>query len=563
MDWAVLWALLGVLSAVAQSEPRQRQAAVGGSVVFDAPVLEEGSLKYGADGTIAAVFDGKLRTDYVERLRGRVTWDSHTGFFQIEQLNTQDTGVYTVDNKMEQKSVTVFNLHVYRRVSQPRVRVTDKGNLPDRPCTVQCSVQNGKEVTLSWQREGETLLNTSSPDLDAPLTLPLDIRELMHTYYCVSSNPVSTERRTMESDEYCAVTQQLEGQEGQAVSFSVPVLQEGSLRYGGLGLVAEVSGGRSELDYEERFRQRLSWDSQTGFFQVTNLNKQDAGVYTVDIKDGGAVKFHLTVSSPPTKPLGLILGMSVVMVLLVAALAFIIWYRRMKRRPVDVTVTRGDTFTFPFSVMEEGSLAHPKHRVIARVTQANCTTVSGFKDRVSWDGMCGVFRIADMQAEDAGIFKVKDQKRKMVRLNLKVRDPSPSRKQAAGTGETVELPVGGSYSFPISVLREGTLSRASYGPLIEVSEGKSITVHLRGVETKVTWSHETGEFAVSPSSSKGYGEYTVEDKKGQGSSYTVHLTERDPRDSRVDQKGHDSTELDNQLPASGEGVLEMTNILKQ
>ncbi|XP_069047452.1 neural cell adhesion molecule 1-like isoform X2 [Lepisosteus oculatus] len=187
-------------SQSSQSENRQLTRAVGQSVTFQSPVTQQGYLKYGeSKTTLASVSSGGAFTVLVSGYAKRVTWDNVTGFFTITALISQDTGVYTVERKGEQPTVE-FRLTVYDRVSRPQV---SRVSQVSESCSLLCSVSNGREVTLSWQREGETLTNTSNPDLNTPLTLPLETEGLSHSYSCVASNPVSTETLPVRPEEHC------------------------------------------------------------------------------------------------------------------------------------------------------------------------------------------------------------------------------------------------------------------------------------------------------------------------------------------------------------------------
>ncbi|KAG7458537.1 hypothetical protein MATL_G00221470 [Megalops atlanticus] len=117
--------------------------------------------------TAAIVVKGISDTELKDQFKGRLQWNSETGLFTITHLRAEDSGEYKVDSKDEQKKLTTFQLEVYERVSTPTVTVTSVRRLN---CSVLCSVENGREVTLSWQREGETLSNTRSPDLNTPLS---------------------------------------------------------------------------------------------------------------------------------------------------------------------------------------------------------------------------------------------------------------------------------------------------------------------------------------------------------------------------------------------------------
>ncbi|XP_069046915.1 SLAM family member 5-like isoform X2 [Lepisosteus oculatus] len=191
----VAW-ISGMDPSSAQSEGKQLVRAVGQSVTFEVVVLQRGFFNHGSDG-MAAVIDGKGSTDFVERFKGRVSWDSQTGLFKITDLNTQDSGNYNIQNNDGQKTITVnFHLEVYNRVSKPQVSTVSQVS---ESCSLLCSVSNGREVTLSWQRDRTILDHTSNPDLNTPLTLPLETEGLSHSYSCVASNPVSNETVSLQN----------------------------------------------------------------------------------------------------------------------------------------------------------------------------------------------------------------------------------------------------------------------------------------------------------------------------------------------------------------------------
>ncbi|KAI1887605.1 hypothetical protein AGOR_G00192040 [Albula goreensis] len=134
---------------------------------------------------------------------------------ELSNLNPDDSGVYQIQIIDEGLS-KIFHLTVYSHVSRPQIRLLNHS--PDHflqppasvyelqsnsSCSVLCSVENGREVTLSWQREGEILNHTSSPDLTTNLSLPLEIEENSTPYSCVAANPVSNETALLNT-ELCA-----------------------------------------------------------------------------------------------------------------------------------------------------------------------------------------------------------------------------------------------------------------------------------------------------------------------------------------------------------------------
>ncbi|KAI1887930.1 hypothetical protein AGOR_G00195560 [Albula goreensis] len=190
---SLLW-VSGVYGSSAEPE-KVLKCSVGGKIIFQAAVKNKGVLTRVQDKKQIAKVKNKTFTG-----SGRVQWDSSTGFFSITGLKVEDSGAYRVQDTDGQSKE--YQLTVYNPVSTPQVCSRNKMK---PTCSVLCSVENGREVTLSWQREGETLNSTSSPDLNTPLSLPLEIEENSAPYSCVAVNPVSEERTNLNTSEICRV----------------------------------------------------------------------------------------------------------------------------------------------------------------------------------------------------------------------------------------------------------------------------------------------------------------------------------------------------------------------
>ncbi|XP_036373250.1 SLAM family member 5-like isoform X1 [Megalops cyprinoides] len=194
----VLWGF-GVYMPSAQAESKKLNGIVGETVSFPAAVKQQGF--FTTNGTqIAKVMSSKMHKLSMI-LHGRLQWDSSTGLFSITGLKMEDSGEYIVQSDGE-KVETIYQLTVYNPVSTPQVSSRNKMK---PTCSVLCSVENGREVTLSWQREGKTVNQTSSPDLNTNLSLPLEIEEYSSTYSCVAANPVSEKRSFCSISELCRV----------------------------------------------------------------------------------------------------------------------------------------------------------------------------------------------------------------------------------------------------------------------------------------------------------------------------------------------------------------------
>ncbi|KAI4874014.1 hypothetical protein NFI96_006748 [Prochilodus magdalenae] len=74
-------------------------------------------------------------------------------------------------------------------------------------CSPLCSVENGKDVNLSWYEGEERISSITSTDSSERLYLPLNITHLnCPTYTCVAANPVSNQTNQLSITELCPNT---------------------------------------------------------------------------------------------------------------------------------------------------------------------------------------------------------------------------------------------------------------------------------------------------------------------------------------------------------------------
>ncbi|CAB1328200.1 unnamed protein product, partial [Coregonus sp. 'balchen'] len=140
-----------------QSVTQQVKGIVGQSLTFPERVFKTGYLRYGED-TNAFVLNGQSQTDPEERFKNRLHWDNVTGLFRLSDVQIEDAGVTECDNSS---------------------------------CSVVCSVDNEKEVTLTLYLGEEKLNQTSSRDLTTNLRLEVEGKDYNSAYSCVAANPVS------------------------------------------------------------------------------------------------------------------------------------------------------------------------------------------------------------------------------------------------------------------------------------------------------------------------------------------------------------------------------------
>ncbi|XP_030643689.1 hepatocyte cell adhesion molecule-like [Chanos chanos] len=164
----------------------------------------------GPDTIIAQsqVVRGEIITDYSDRFRDRLQLDRQTGSLTIRNISTTDSGVYRVQIISGKLSEKTFSVTVYATVPAPHIRVklqsrqTAAVSGSSGPkCSVECSVENGRDVTLSWYKGKEILNQTSSPDLSTTLSLPLKIEDQDNNIYsCVAANPVSQQTARLKKE---------------------------------------------------------------------------------------------------------------------------------------------------------------------------------------------------------------------------------------------------------------------------------------------------------------------------------------------------------------------------
>ncbi|XP_036439313.1 Fc receptor-like protein 5 [Colossoma macropomum] len=149
------------------------------------------------------VIRGEIITDsYSERFRDRLQLDRNSGSLTITNINREDSGVYMLQISCESVSAWSFSVNVYAPVSKPIIKIKlEKCSVSRRDLYfLLCSVENGKDVSLSWYEEKERISSISSSDSSERLYLPLNVTNPNNsTYTCVAANPVSNQTTQLNS----------------------------------------------------------------------------------------------------------------------------------------------------------------------------------------------------------------------------------------------------------------------------------------------------------------------------------------------------------------------------
>ncbi|KAG7458483.1 hypothetical protein MATL_G00220680 [Megalops atlanticus] len=283
----------------------------------------------------------------------------------------------------QRASVNLTDDHCSVAVSQLHVSVDEE------KCSVGCSVKKGTDVLLSVYQEDGRVVSSMASSHDAPLSISVGV-EKKRTYTCEASNSVSNEKTSITVDnlrEHCTVSEssrqpvQLIGAEGNSVTFPAAVKNNGNLMYKNT-IIGDVTDGQRTPVYNQRFTDRLQWDSSNGLFSITDLKMEDSGEYKVRSNDGGQIPRSVyTLAVYVSESFG---------------------------KPVELSGAVGSSFTFPAAVKNSGSLMY-NHIIVGHVTDGQHTPVDKtFTDRVQWDSSTGFFSITSLRMDDSGEYTVQD-----------------------------------------------------------------------------------------------------------------------------------------------------------
>ncbi|XP_072526147.1 CD48 antigen-like [Salminus brasiliensis] len=154
-------------------------------------------------------FEGKTKTDYNrDRFRDRLQLDRSSGSLTIRNISREDSGVYTLQIITGSLSAWSFRVKVYAPASKPSINIQPgkRSGGSSQSCSLQCSVENGEDVTLSWYEEKERISSISRSDSSEHLRLPLNRTfPNIYTYTCESANPVSHQTTQLTSTELCSI----------------------------------------------------------------------------------------------------------------------------------------------------------------------------------------------------------------------------------------------------------------------------------------------------------------------------------------------------------------------
>ncbi|XP_039623415.1 CD48 antigen-like isoform X3 [Polypterus senegalus] len=194
----LLLLIYGVFSTL-QSDILHVKRKLGDSFTFPQKIPQDGFLRFGhfvTLSTVALISNWNISRLYTDKFLGRLQVDSDDRSLTITHLRLEDSGIYQLEDVTGDKFTKNYNLTVYVPVPKPKVIsfLFDNGS-----CSLFCSVENDTEVTVFWQKGG----NSGVQGNIYGNMLLLEKQEAEEQYMCVAENPFSKENITVTTQKMC------------------------------------------------------------------------------------------------------------------------------------------------------------------------------------------------------------------------------------------------------------------------------------------------------------------------------------------------------------------------
>uniref|UniRef100_A0A672M2H9 Immunoglobulin domain-containing protein n=1 Tax=Sinocyclocheilus grahami TaxID=75366 RepID=A0A672M2H9_SINGR len=222
---------------------------------------------------------------------------------------------------------------------------------------------------------------------------------------------------------------QMKKKEGESVSLDPGVIKHPNdvlMWYFNDSLIAEITGDQSKIctdvQCDERFRDRLKLDHQTGFLTITNTRITDSGAYELKINSS---RFNISRNAfgVDTDGVSVMEGDSVAL-------------------HTDVKMTQQDRIRWYFNSIRIAEIIY-KHSKIC--TDEQCK--ERFRGRLKLDSHTGDLTITNIRTTDAGVYKLLMNSRNSDRIfnvavSVSAAEQNEMKRKSVKEGESVTLDPG-------------------------------------------------------------------------------------------------------------------------
>ncbi|KAK7136658.1 hypothetical protein R3I93_016870 [Phoxinus phoxinus] len=453
--------------------------------------------RFGADGFLIAQINKGADTSSIYdgpdgRFRGRLKLDNQTGDLTITNTRTEHSGLYEVTSSRNKMfNVTVLPVDAVKSVSVlVGYSVTLNTDLIEiqRDDVIQWRFEHLNPPIAEINRKDRKISKHDGPDERFRGRLQLDywtgsltithtstkhsgfyevdiISTSNHTIHKSFTVTVSGEVRTVSVMKGKSVTLHTGLSEIQTDDFI-------TWMFGDI-ILAEIYKNQSSLDQlfytydgaDERFRDGLQLNNQTGSLTITQSKTSNSGIYELKINSNRHLRFTLTVSGLSS---GEIAGVVVGVLLLFAAIAAFVIYHccknsKLKHAVKSVSVMEGDSVPLnsDTELKTDDQILWTfgkKNAPIAEIKRGNNLTYDGpderFRGRLELDPQTGSLNITHTRTEDSGPYKL--QISRSGKNVFKLFNVSVSDSTALGT-----IPEEGHLLQPVRYCRQRSISSES------------------------------------------------------------------------------------------------------
>ncbi|XP_042605525.1 uncharacterized protein LOC109080663 isoform X1 [Cyprinus carpio] len=357
--------------------------------------------RFGPQGTLIAQINRAVNKsitcdDVLEgRFRGRLKLDSQTGDLTVRNIRTEHSGLYEVTSSKHTLN-KIFNVSVVPVDDMKSVSVLVEDSVTlytdlteiQRDDEIQWRFEHQNSPIAEIIRKARKISTYDGPDGRFRHNLQLDYMTgsltiknigIRHSGLYEVDISTSSSKHTIHKSFSVTVSGEMKSEtvkEGESVTlrtgFTEVQIYDFMTWMFGHTFIAEINKGAQQYGDDERFRDKLQLDNQTGSLTITNCTISNSGLYELNINSNRHnvhQRFSVTVSVPGPSDKTAWIASTVLLVLVAAAASVIhcLYISKLKRRhlscqdkekgTLDALFPKGDPTVLNASIAEERCLS--------------------------------------------------------------------------------------------------------------------------------------------------------------------------------------------------------------